>query len=307
LTELYATLLPLVRDPRVPLVDRSGSDTPLAADVRRQLVAEGEGLAAATLDEVVGVALAGHAEPDAMLHWYRSEADARGRLRVTLGAAPPHPGTAAVDGRPRPVYRCGGGMDSTGFRWIDWPPEAAGGSGDGPAVPVYVQAHALDRLHQRLPVGRSAANWSMLRSLASPVITRRDGDSLLVEYRLWDRGRVGHLVVRRQPEAVVVTTFLFLTMQGTPEARRLFDALRLRRPDIEFTGLDDLRSFVNSDLADDPDLRPIFESCGCGALIQLRADGMPDHRPRTAQALRQYLGDLKVPRWGAGDRLREGN
>jgi hypothetical protein len=96
-------------------------------------------------------------------------------------------------------------------------------------------------------------------------------------------------------------------MQGTPEARRLFDALRLRRPDIEFTGLDDLRSFVNSDLADDPDLRPIFESCGCGALIQLRADGMPDHRPRTAQALRQYLGDLKVPRWGAGDRLREGN
>jgi hypothetical protein len=89
---------------------------------------------------------------------------------------------------------------------------------------------------------------------------------------------------------VLVTTFLLLTMQGTPESRRLRAALQLRRPDVEYTGLDDIRSFVNSDLAEDQELAEVFRACGCGDLLKLRTDQQVNRSPVRAGTLRRYLG-----------------
>ena len=50
-------------------------------------------------------------------------------------------------------------------------------------------------------------------------------------------------------------TFLFLTMQGTPEARCLRRKLGLSRADIEYFKLDNCFTLACSDLGEDPELK----------------------------------------------------
>lgn len=242
------------------------------------------------LDSALATLTGGATEYDRKLYWYRRESSPGGRLRITLGARAAERIVADVAGRRRPAYRCGGSWGAGGFRWVEWPTDVVGGSNrDGP-VPVYVQQHALDRLRERLPVDLRYQNHSLINSLANPVVTRRGGDSVLVQFRLCDSFHLGHLVVRCIPDAVVVTTFLVVTMQGTPEADRLYRELRLRRPDVEYAGLDRLPTFFDCDLREDPELAQIFETCGCGDLLGLRTRDRPELRPGLAAALRAYLG-----------------
>jgi hypothetical protein len=68
---------------------------------------------------------------------------------------------------------------------------------------------------------------------------------------------------------VIVSTFLFLTMQGTPEARRLRRELGLTRTDIEHYKLDHLFTLALSDVGEDPELNTALARCGCGHLLGL--------------------------------------
>ena len=52
---------------------------------------------------------------------------------------------------------------------------------------------------------------------------------------------------------IFVRTFLFLTMQGTPEAKCLREKLGLSRSDIEYYKLDHFFTLSHSDLGLDPD------------------------------------------------------
>jgi hypothetical protein len=63
-------------------------------------------------------------------------------------------------------------------------------------------------------------------------------------------------------DLVLIRTFLFLTMQGTSESDLLREKLRLRRSDIEFNQLDDVYTFLFSDLARDPELALALENAG---------------------------------------------
>src|SRR6185369_8303135 len=87
---------------------------------------------------------------------------------------------------------------------------------------------------------------------------------------------------------LIITTFLFLTMQGTPEAQRLARKLKLRRMDIEYQRLDELETFLNTDLRNDPLLAELFEECGCGHLLRLNA-AQPPSEEGYARELRKYL------------------
>lgn len=238
-------------------------------------------------------------ELDRKIFWYRQEPRPGRRMRITLGLQKSEWVDATIDGKPRRAYRCGGCWGNQGFRWADCSSQEFGGSESAP-IPVYIQKHALDRLHERLPLDRGRVHLSLLHSIEKAVVAHRDADSSFIEFRLDDELRMGYLVARPIPGAVILTTFLLLTMQGTPEASRLYEALRLQRPDIEYTGLDKLISFVNSDLHADPELAPIFEASGCSHLLALRGEIGPAHRPISSQFLRQYLGrpprgELMIP------------
>jgi hypothetical protein len=211
--------------------------------------------------------------------------------RITMGWEPCQRVEVELDGSRRPAYRCGGDPRCGGFRWISWPREILGLHGGPKRLAVYIQRHALERLHQRLaPLKHAAVQRTLIYSLAKPVLTSEAGENpFLVEYRLGAKMRVGHLVGRLVEDKVLFTTFLFLTMQGTPEAKLLAERLRLRRADIEYTGLDTLGTFINSDLAKDAELREAFTEAGCGDLLKLQCSGAPDKIGDSAM-LRQYIG-----------------
>jgi hypothetical protein len=113
----------------------------------------------------------------------------------------------------------------------------------------------------------------------------------LVEFVVNGNNRVGYLLGQRLPNAVLIKTFLLLTMQGTPESRNLHRLLRLHRPDIEYLGLDDLETLATTDLLRDPEVADIFRRCGCGDLLRFATEGYRGEiRLGYARQFKSFLG-----------------
>lgn len=207
-------------------------------------------------------------------------------LRMTVGATEPQVRHVRLDGASRPMYRVGVTYEWEGFRWVGW----NGGQIGGEGRPVYVQSHALRQLHERvnLPaMGPYLHSW-LAESLDSPNVVERQGDDLLVEYRIHDH-RLGYLVVTPLEDVVAVRTFKFLTMENTPEARKLRQRLRLTRRDVDWLGLHELAAFTRTDLCEDPLLRALMEECGCGHLFSLADDDVVPTPRAYAAEVRRYL------------------
>ena len=131
---------------------------------------------------------------------------------------------------------------------------------------------------------------AMWQSLDSPKVTQNHKGEYLIEYWFFDY-KLGYFVAEVVEQSILVTTFLFLTMQGTPEASALYERLRLRRPDIEQLGLDSLGNYLSTDLKKDSELVRIFETCGCGHLLKMaRPETQPEWVSGYARDVRKYFG-----------------
>jgi hypothetical protein len=146
-----------------------------------------------------------------------------------------------------------------------------------------------------------APQHGLLCSLDEPRVVERSGDGYLLDFHLKGT-RVGYLPARVVGGKLVVTTFLLLTMAGTPEGRLLRQRLRLSRPDVEYAGLDRLETFLAPDVLADGELARALEDCGCGPLLQLARDGFPHAALEgRAEELRRFLritdgGGPRLPR-----------
>lgn len=89
-----------------------------------------------------------------------------------------------------------------------------------------------------------------------------------MEYRFLNQ-RLGYLPVILTDDKVVVLTFLFLTMDGTPEGRELYRRFRVERRDVEEMGLDCLGSFLASDIVEDAELVHLLSACGLDHLFEM--------------------------------------
>lgn len=115
-------------------------------------------------------------------------------------------------------------------------------------------------------------------------------DEFLVEYRLYQYV-LGYFPVRRLEDKILVKTFLFLTMDGTPQHKLLYDKLRLMRHEKEAMQLDTLNLFLTTDINSDPVLREVFGECGCGHLFDMAKPELRERARRGfAEDLRNYLG-----------------
>ena len=158
-------------------------------------------------------------------------------------------------------------------------------------LPVYVTEHALDQLRKRMTLTGPGVEDFLWQSLLEPKLLPGDRtDEFLVEYRLYQY-LLGYMPVRRLVDKIIVKTFLFLTMTGTPQQRMLYDKLGLLRLHREQKSLDQLSLFLTTDIQDDPVLRRVFAECGCGHLFDM---AKPELRAK-AQAgaagnLRSFLG-----------------
>jgi len=183
--------------------------------------------------------------------------------------------------------QCNGGK----CEWLKYPPKALCSQSE--PLPVYVSTHAMDALNERalfVEDGHGylcdAIFFSLL--LAEKTYSTRERNRYLVEYTIFG-WKLGYLVVEVESDRVVVVTFLFLTMEGTPEAEMLWRKLRLQRPDKEHLELDRIQTFLLTDISKDAELVKILSECGCGHLFKImKPDSMPI-RSGYANDVRRYL------------------
>ena len=93
-------------------------------------------------------------------------------------------------------------------------------------------AFARARTAQQLWAARPVRERARIVLRFHDLVVERQDEAYLIAYHLKDL-RLGYLVARVVEGRVVITTFLFLTMEGTPEYRLLHEQLRLCRRDIE--------------------------------------------------------------------------
>ena len=168
------------------------------------------------------------------------------------------------------TYQCHRTYAPDGLKPISWNCERLGIEGPKGDLPVLIEKHAIARLHERLPLRghESFLHIQMADSLDEPVFIAQEPQKYLVEARM-GKDKVGYFVAQVFPHMILIKTFLFLTMQGTPEAERLRDKLGMCRTDVEHYKLDQFFTLVGSDIVKDPLLVKVLSECGCGHLISL--------------------------------------
>ncbi len=173
-----------------------------------------------------------------------------------------------IGGIRRQTFRCLRSSMEQGLEPISLTGELLGLSDKSQSLPVFIQRHAWDRLKERLGIPKRLLTMMTSESLSEPKLVKRNDETYLLEVRLGAK-KVGYFVGEVFERKFVIRTFLFLTMQGTPESELLWRELRLNRADIEFTMLDTLVAFANSDMRHDKALVSLFDKCGCGHLFNL--------------------------------------
>jgi len=158
--------------------------------------------------------------------------------RFSIRTLVPRERTFVIDEVPRRVWHV-----------VDW----AGG-------PVYVQAHALRRLKERVPLDTGHGQMCLLASLARASIVERRGDGLIVDLRVGE-DKVGYACVLELAGAYLVRTVKLLGMAGTPEGERVRRILT--REQISRLGVDTVEAFATGAL---DALRPVLERFGFGSM-----------------------------------------
>ena len=220
---------------------------------------------------------------------YERVGQGKGLVRITLHKSPPDRIRILRNGETRPAFRCATSVGIGGIQWVDLPASLIG-INDHKEYPLYVQSHTIRHLHERIPFDNAGfVHDAMWQSFSSPKVIQNDKGEHLVEYRFFDF-KLGYFVIELIDERFLATTFLFLTMQGTPEAGALYQQLRLSRPDIQRLELDSLRTYVLTDLQKDQELVRIFDMCGRGHLLKMvRPETEAEWVSGYARDLRKYL------------------
>ena len=213
----------------------------------------------------------------------------------------------------KPVVPCGRANERAGkpwlpiappgIHWCRWHASVLGIPDLDFQYPIFVQSHVFRQLERRLSVEVcEIANWErhdwLWRSVnlmsedtkQELVVNKRDGRlSILVPY-LFHGYKLGYLTGEVLDDKIVLTTFLFLTMDGTPEGRLLWQRLRLTKHDKEYHELDTLQVLSLSDISSDSTLVSLFDECGCGHLLRMIEDSSKvEFGIRRADEIRKLL------------------
>ena len=224
-------------------------------------------------------------------------------LTFSFRAVTPEVKYALVDGERRRSYRVGFPVGEDEIYWCELEASVLG-LPPGEPFPLYVQSHTIDRIRSRLQSTSGSFGFFVFgNALCSPHAVRTESGETLLEAKSPGGRRIGYFPVESVDGVALVKTFLFLTMEGTPESERLYQMLGTRRRDIVHLGLDKLETFLKPDVAKDKKLAEIFEECGCGQLFELRSefisDDELDDEPDSGDAkeIKAYLAPSKAFAW----------
>ena len=175
-----------------------------------------------------------------------------------------------VDGKNRPVYRVG---------WFNWQPQLRHDYPDvksedlglmaGLKLKVYIQNHAMERLHERMDgMNEGCLSFGIFNSIKDLKVCRNKKGELLIEYHLFGN-KTGYFRADVIEGQLLLTTFLFLTNNGTPEGERLHKNTGIMKEDKIYLAIDKISTFINSDIADTPHIKQIFIDAGCESLFNV--------------------------------------
>lgn len=135
-------------------------------------------------------------------------------------------------------------------------------------VPVYFQHHALARLSERLSLTGGMLFFFLSRLFDDELSHLTFNNTHLLSVYLFDK-KLGYLVIDFAEGKLIIRTFLFITNDGVPEGKKLWELTKLRKLDKQFLGIDTLAGIGRLSIADHPALKELFTEAGCTDLLDL--------------------------------------
>ena len=231
------------------------------------------------------------------LYWMEQHFEFDGRLlhnRFELHRVRPERRKINLDGGVRPVTRVGWAFTGTGPLWSEVD-RARFDNSYQPGeqlLPVFIQSHALRRMEERLDSTDKKFNHVYLfNSLSNAEVVKNQHGQWLIAYR-YQGFKLGYLVVEVVEDILVIRTFLFMTMDSTPEGQALRETIGLEAEDKKYLAIDRLSTFLHSDLGNYPDIKAYFLAAGCDDLFNFDGE-LVDSQDRweVANFFRRYLNN----------------
>ncbi len=197
-----------------------------------------------------------------------------------------------LDGVKRPAFRVGFPLESAEIFWARVKTEDLGIKSlpDQTGLDVYIQSHALMRLSERLkPIPPSTIHLNLLSSVAIPNVVNDNNGGLMIEYYFRDL-KLGYLKAIVEGGTLLIKTFLFITNNGTPEGKKLKELVGLSKEGKKYFHIDQLDTFVESDIKTNKTLNALFTEAGCADLFDFdkHLNEKPEEK-RAADAILKYL------------------
>lgn len=231
---------------------------------------------------------------DTKMYWIDHGYKIKG-MRLTdhyeLHSVRPEQKKVKIDDIFRKVIRVGWARPIEGPEWVSIDAVHFGlAKNPGEAsLPLYIQPHALHRMSERLDcIDAYLQHFYLYLSLQTPIIEKHAGQKLIA-YSYNDK-RLGYLLADVVNEIVVIRTFLFITMDRTPEGQALQEAIGLEAVDKKYLAIDRLSTFILSDIPNHPDIKEHFMKAGCSDLFSFDTSKLqPEHQIELGQFIRTYL------------------
>jgi hypothetical protein len=175
----------------------------------------------------------------------------------------------AIDGKKREVFEMVLPTLEGELVWCTIAPKLLKKNGDTP-IRVFIQKHALNRMDERLDfILNEMQYFFAAKSVVESTKIKQIGeDNYLIPVLFYGR-KLGYLVAHYVDSIMVITTFLFITQEGTPEGMLLNKLTGFKMLDKKYLCIDKLSTFINSDIASKPELVKLLQDAKLGHLVDL--------------------------------------
>ncbi len=202
--------------------------------------------------------------------------------------------TFCVEGKNRSAIPVEWIVQDTGICAVRIAAEILGKPKEQDSYPVFIQFHALQRMHERLDcLSISVTHVNIYLSMNNPAVLPLDERTFLFEYSIFGY-KIGYFRAIIVGHSILLQTFLLVTQNGTPEGIKLQELAGITKQDKTFLAMDRLSSFMTTEFTANPALRTLFQEAGCMPLLEayafLQQLVHKSAQPTTVQMMVQYLG-----------------
>ncbi len=200
----------------------------------------------------------------------------------------------SINGYRRSIYKVGLPSNANVHEWAKVDASLLGDhySGEKKELDVYIQAHALKRMEERLD-GMGALSRNFMLAITFPHLKSLEPYKGYLLIPIEPGGvRVGYLFCNVIDEMLVIRTFLFITHSATPEGDRLKKFTGLNRSDISYWKIDRLSTLFKIDEEHWPELLRLFELVGIKNIQDLNVEMFNENKGNEVGEFDSFVGCL---------------